>query len=275
MAWLNNIFGSELSMGVQLALLFATLIVALLLIFWLFRKIFGGASTRYSKSRQPRLSITDAAVVDDKRRLVLVRRDDVEHLVMIGGPSDVVIEQNIVRASPVAMPAHPAPTQYSPPPTPAEPAVEPRKEAPQPAPQAAQASQVKTEPEGSGLFASSPVKSTLAVGGASLAGAGALAMSAKDTVADAASDVVATTSNVVDDVTAPIEKTIETVSETVSDSPEISTNEIVESIGSELSADLDAALQADSPTVETETKAADSKTEDEMQRLLKELAAGN
>jgi hypothetical protein len=38
----------------------------------------------------------DAAAIDNQRRLVLVRRDDVEHLILIGGPTDVVVEQNIV-----------------------------------------------------------------------------------------------------------------------------------------------------------------------------------
>nr|WP_245317801.1 flagellar biosynthetic protein FliO [Ensifer sp. 1H6] len=37
----------------------------------------------------------DAAAVDTRRRLVLVRRDDVEHLIMIGGPTDIVIESRI------------------------------------------------------------------------------------------------------------------------------------------------------------------------------------
>ena len=46
----------------------------------------------------------DAAPVDGRRRLVLVRRDNVEHLLMIGGPSDIVVEQNIVRAVPVTAP---------------------------------------------------------------------------------------------------------------------------------------------------------------------------
>jgi flagellar biogenesis protein FliO len=71
--------------------------------FWLYRRLtgqrLGGGATR---GRQPRLAVIDAAVVDARRRLVLVRRDNVEHLVMIGGPSDVVIEQNIVRAVPIA-----------------------------------------------------------------------------------------------------------------------------------------------------------------------------
>lgn len=47
------------------------------------------------KSREPRLMVLDAAAIDPKRRLVLIRRDDVEHLIMIGGPSDIVIETGI------------------------------------------------------------------------------------------------------------------------------------------------------------------------------------
>jgi flagellar protein FliO/FliZ len=38
--------------------------------------------------------------VDGRRRLVLVRRDNIEHLLMIGGPTDIVVEPNIVRAMP-------------------------------------------------------------------------------------------------------------------------------------------------------------------------------
>ncbi|MCV9996875.1 flagellar biosynthetic protein FliO [Pararhizobium sp. YC-54] len=50
---------------------------------------------RGGKNRQPRLAVLDAAAIDTRRRLVLVRRDDVEHLIMIGGPTDVVIESRI------------------------------------------------------------------------------------------------------------------------------------------------------------------------------------
>jgi hypothetical protein len=42
-----------------------------------------------------RLDIVEQANVDGRHRLVLIRRDDVEHLVMIGGPVDVVIETGI------------------------------------------------------------------------------------------------------------------------------------------------------------------------------------
>jgi hypothetical protein len=55
-----------------------------------------GANT--NRGRMPRLAVIDAAAVDGRRRLVLVRRDNVEHLIMIGGPTDIVVESTIVRA---------------------------------------------------------------------------------------------------------------------------------------------------------------------------------
>lgn len=42
-----------------------------------------------------RLDVVEQSSVDGRRRLVLIRRDDVEHLIMTGGPVDVVIETNI------------------------------------------------------------------------------------------------------------------------------------------------------------------------------------
>lgn len=43
----------------------------------------------------PRLGVIEFAHVDGRRKLVLIRRDDVEHLIMTGGPVDVVIETGI------------------------------------------------------------------------------------------------------------------------------------------------------------------------------------
>src|ERR1700710_3238063 len=57
-----------------------------------------GANT--NRGRMPRLAVIEAAAVDGRRRLVLVRRDNIEHLLMIGGPTDIVVEPNIVRAMP-------------------------------------------------------------------------------------------------------------------------------------------------------------------------------
>lgn len=44
---------------------------------------------------EPRLSVVEYANVDGKRKLVLIRRDNVEHLIMTGGPVDVVVETSI------------------------------------------------------------------------------------------------------------------------------------------------------------------------------------
>ena len=66
---------------------------------WLVRRFANsrlGASP--NRGRMPRLAVIDAAAVDGRRRLVLVRRDNIEHLLMIGGPTDIVVEPNIVRA---------------------------------------------------------------------------------------------------------------------------------------------------------------------------------
>ena len=44
---------------------------------------------------EPRLAVMEQASVDRHRRLVLIRRDDVEHLIMTGGPVDVGSETGI------------------------------------------------------------------------------------------------------------------------------------------------------------------------------------
>lgn len=70
---------------------------------------------------EPRLGVTEQANVDGRRRLVLVRRDNVEHLIMTGGPVDVVIETGI--SPPMHSMAEPVspelPEPKTPPPPPA------------------------------------------------------------------------------------------------------------------------------------------------------------
>src|SRR3954454_19673193 len=44
---------------------------------------------------EPRLGVIEQASVDARRRLVLIRRDGIEHLIMTGGPVDVLIETGI------------------------------------------------------------------------------------------------------------------------------------------------------------------------------------
>ncbi len=51
-----------------------------------------------TRGRGPRLGVVDTYSLDRTRQLVIVRRDNVEHLLMIGGSNDILVESNIVRA---------------------------------------------------------------------------------------------------------------------------------------------------------------------------------
>lgn len=42
-----------------------------------------------------RLGVVETLTLDGRRRLVLVRRDDTEHLLLIGGGADVILERGI------------------------------------------------------------------------------------------------------------------------------------------------------------------------------------
>jgi flagellar protein FliO/FliZ len=100
---LDSLFGTQLGTMAKFAIAFL-LVLGLIGITALILKRFGGnrmPSSGGGRNRQPRLAVLDSAVVDAKRKLVLIRRDNSEHLLLIGGPSDVVVETNINRAGPV------------------------------------------------------------------------------------------------------------------------------------------------------------------------------
>ncbi|MGB8817677.1 MAG: flagellar biosynthetic protein FliO, partial [Rhizobiaceae bacterium] len=132
---MKTIFSDTLSPTQSYILLFAAVILGVLLLLWLARKLLGGTFVSGGRSRHMRLAVMDAAPVDSRRRLVLVRRDDVEHLILIGGPTDLVIEQNIrldgpAKAKPASIaPSAPAMTRE------AEPAARPAEPPRMPEPQ--------------------------------------------------------------------------------------------------------------------------------------------
>jgi flagellar biogenesis protein FliO len=90
---------------------------------------------RMPGGRTARLGIIETIPVDQRRRLILVRRDQFEHLLLIGGPTDVVVEPTIFRGVPLsartrpesaktAQPQTQAPAVVGPPARAAAPAVE-------------------------------------------------------------------------------------------------------------------------------------------------------
>jgi len=93
---------SGMPLPVQFLLSFFIILGVIGAIWWIVRRFGSGRLGASTRGRQPRLAVIDYASVDNRRRLILVRRDNVEHLLMIGGPSDIVVETNIVRAVPAA-----------------------------------------------------------------------------------------------------------------------------------------------------------------------------
>ncbi|HEY6335504.1 MAG TPA: flagellar biosynthetic protein FliO [Alphaproteobacteria bacterium] len=75
------------------ALVFVIALIAL--VGWLARRYGLGAFAMPKGARRKRLSLVDVMPLDGKRRLVLVARDGVEHLILLGSHGDIAIESGI------------------------------------------------------------------------------------------------------------------------------------------------------------------------------------
>lgn len=93
--WLKDAAGPNFAPAVLWTALALVILVLLLVIVRIVRSMTFGTFVAGGRNRKTRLAVMDAAPVDSQRRLVLVRRDDVEHLILIGGPTDVVVERDI------------------------------------------------------------------------------------------------------------------------------------------------------------------------------------
>jgi hypothetical protein len=96
---MDALFGTPMPLAARFFIAFLVVLALIGLTAWLVRRFGASRLGGAARGRQPRLAVIDAASVDGRRRLVLIRRDNIEHLLMIGGPTDVVIEPNIVRAA--------------------------------------------------------------------------------------------------------------------------------------------------------------------------------
>jgi flagellar protein FliO/FliZ len=90
-------FGEWNGIAVQFGVTIVIILALIALVYWLVRRYATGGLGRIGRGRVPRLAIVDAMTVDARRRLVLVRRDNVEHLILVGGTSDLVVEHSIQR----------------------------------------------------------------------------------------------------------------------------------------------------------------------------------
>ncbi len=122
MQFISALFGGTQNTYLNAAFALGTVLVLIVLGAWLL-KLLGRAGTGVGRGRATRLTVVDRATVDGKRQVVIIRRDNVEHLIMTGGPHDLVIESGM------AAPEPPAPRRAG-------------AAQPQPRPQAASATQV-------------------------------------------------------------------------------------------------------------------------------------
>ncbi|QKC96726.1 flagellar biosynthetic protein FliO [Mesorhizobium sp. NZP2298] len=142
MQWLDSVAGPGYAAALLWTFAALILLVIVLVIIRLVRNLTFGTFVAGGRNRKTRLAVMDATAVDSHRRLVLVRRDDIEHLLLIGGPTDVVVERDIRLAAPrrpaltgdgglQPVPAATAPAAKSRPP---QPAPAPARPAPPPQP---------------------------------------------------------------------------------------------------------------------------------------------
>ncbi|MGJ3258635.1 MAG: FliO/MopB family protein [Rhodospirillales bacterium] len=77
-----------------LALIFVIALIGVFAV--IFRRLgFGFPANAMRPAGERRIGVVEVAPLDSRRKLVLVRRDDVEHLLVISPTAEVVVERNI------------------------------------------------------------------------------------------------------------------------------------------------------------------------------------
>jgi len=145
-------FAGDIPAGAKYAAALVFVLILILLVSWVLKKI--SAKVRIGGRRGARLKVQESIMVDTTRTLTLVKCDNVEHLILLGGTSDLVVASNIqetraaakpparspalaaAAATPALQPLASAPVRPVPPAPPAqkqppEPAAEPQLAAPQ------------------------------------------------------------------------------------------------------------------------------------------------
>lgn len=86
------------------AVLALILVVGIILgLAWLLRRYGLGDGPHGALGRKKRLSTIESTTVDSRHRLILVRRDETEHLLLVGPGDSFVVERGI-QAQPQASP---------------------------------------------------------------------------------------------------------------------------------------------------------------------------
>jgi hypothetical protein len=110
MQFLTSLLGGSGNTIVTSALALGTVIVLIVLGLWVLKFFMKTGVAMRPQGR--RVQVVEQVQVDGKRQLLVIRRDNVEHLVMTGGPQDLVIETGIAAAERPALPGRRAPAPH-------------------------------------------------------------------------------------------------------------------------------------------------------------------
>lgn len=94
MQFLTSLFGGSGDTLLEIGLALGIVLVLIVLAVWALKFVFK-TSGNIGRGRNRRLTLVDAMPIDQKRQLLIIRRDNVEHLIMTGGPQDLVVESGI------------------------------------------------------------------------------------------------------------------------------------------------------------------------------------
>lgn len=93
--WLSNQIGTTAA-NIITSIVFCVIICIALALIILFVSRFNKKRLNIHRNkRPPRLTLCETIAIDRTRRLVLVRCDNKEHLLLIGGLTDIVVEANM------------------------------------------------------------------------------------------------------------------------------------------------------------------------------------
>ncbi len=97
----------DLATILRFALALVSVLILIVALGWVLRRYGPGGVSPKANGR--RIGVLDATSLDAKRRLVLIRRDDVEHLLLVSPSHETVIETGITPPRQAAEPPDGAP----------------------------------------------------------------------------------------------------------------------------------------------------------------------
>lgn len=100
MQFMTSLLGGSQNALLNSAFALGIVLVLIALAAWVL-KFARRAGTGVVRGRHRRLTVVDSVQVDGRRQLLIVRRDNIEHLIMTGGPQDLVVESGFAAPDPL------------------------------------------------------------------------------------------------------------------------------------------------------------------------------